>query len=162
VDEAFRIVCKEPECLPVVKMHGFGVTGYLFLIRYPWFSVDSASWTKVGSFGSFMVPHKRGGKFTFGREPYVIAVSNDSPQNKVKGRHYTTLSKAEQRIVREWLNEIGIPFGTSRGDEVIEYGVSNRHCERKIANLLFFERLRAWLPMYPWPFKVSKRVGFAI
>ena len=155
-DRLFAFICPRPSMLPTIKTHGFAMTAYDLMLRFPWWSVDSATWTKVGAFGGIMVPHKRGGQFVFDVQPYIIAVSNDSPSNKQAGKHYQTLSKADRAIVAEWLELIDVPLGKSKADgTVIEYGVCNRHSERKIANLLFFERLRAWLPAYPWPFKAT-------
>lgn len=155
-DGVFSFLCPKPLRLPVVRTHGFAMTAYNLLVRYPWFSVDSATWTKVGAFGGIMVPHKRRGQFVFDIAPYIVAVSNGSPGNKEAGKHYQTLSQADRTIVTEWLELIDVPLGKSKPDGmVIEYGVCNRHSERKIANLLFFERLRAWLPAYPWPFRAT-------
>lgn len=166
-DQVFDIICPPPARLPIVRTHGFAMTAYNLMLRYPWWSVDSATWTKVGAFGSILVPHKRGGKFTFEVAPYQMSVSVDSGDLSANGKHYQSASQAEQSIVREWLAEINVPLGKNhptKKDEdgkplVIEYGVINRHSERKIANLLFFERLRKWLPQYPWAFKPRSSEG---
>ena len=160
MDEVFNMVCDTPDRLPMVKLHGFGVTSYPLLIRYPWWSVDSVSWAKIGGFGNILVPHKRGGKFDFSEAPYVMSMSMESPKQKTKGIHYTSLSSREQRILREWLEVIGIPLGRVEGKEVVEHGVLTRHTERRAANLLFFEKLREWLPEWPWPFKQRPKQNF--
>ena len=41
--------------LPKVKVHGFGLTNRELLFRYPWYSVDSASWLKDGINGSCLL-----------------------------------------------------------------------------------------------------------
>lgn len=154
---------------PTTEVNHSEYTGTLWCIRVPsgaFFtrcndkvyvtgnSVDSATWTKVGAFGSILVPHRRDGKFTFEEPPYVICMSKDSPQAKEdNGRHFDTLTRIEQRTVLDWLAEIKMPFGEGNGEDMKVAGVSNRHTERKIANLLFFEALRKWLPEWPWPFK---------
>ncbi len=147
LDDAFDIVCDTPNRMPRVRMHGFGVTGYELMLRYPWWSVDSSSWTKIGAFGGILVPHKRGGKFVFSEQPYIVKMSEDSPDSKNQGKHYQTMKEAEKRIVLEWLEKIGIALG----DEKTK-GVLNRHIERRAACLLFFEEMRQSLPKYPWPF----------
>lgn len=165
LDRAFDIICDQPSRLPKHKIHGFGVTSYLLLLRYPWWSVDSTSWTKVGAYGGILVPHKRGGKFVFDVEPYLMKVSSSSPDTSKRGGHVLNLSKAEQKVIREWLDFIGIPFGKGKEgeDNIEEYGVINRHSERKAANLLFFEAMRNSLPDWPWPFrKNSGRRGFGL
>lgn len=160
LDKAFQMVCDTPDRKPKVKIHGFGVTNYTLLLRYPWYSVDSTSWTKVGAYGGILVPHRRGGQFIFNEQPYLVKVSHDSPDRKQFNRHFLTMSKAEQAVIMSWLDSIGIPFGSNHPDgEIKEYGVLNRHSERKAANLLFFEQLRHSLPEWPWPFGVTKRTG---
>lgn len=162
LDKCFNIVCDNRKRLPVVKIHGFGITSYRMLLRYPWWSVDSVTWAKQGGFGSIMVPHKRGNEFDFSENPYQIAVSMESAKQKVLSEHYLTLTENQRRIVREWLDEIGVPLGEVGADgQVVEHGVLTRHTERRAANLLFFERLRAWLPEWPWPFTAETRRGFS-
>lgn len=154
LDRSFTRVCDGPDRMPSVRVHGFAVTAYPLLIRYPWWSVDSATWTKVGAFGSILVPHRREGKFTFAEAPYVISVSKGAPCAKEEGgRHFDTLTRVEKKTVLDWLEQIGIPFGEGEGEEIKVAGVCNRHTERKVANLLFFEALRKWLPAWPWAFR---------
>lgn len=161
IDRCFDMVCDVPSRLPQVKIHGFGVTNYELLLRYPWWSVDSTSWTKVAAFGGILVPHKRGGEFVFTEQPYLVKVSMDSPEVRSIGKHFLTMSKAEQDIVHEWLSVIDIPLG-KLGDEgeVLEYGVITRHTERRAANLRFYEVMRKSVPEYPWPFVSTRRKGF--
>jgi hypothetical protein len=158
-DRVFTSLCPAPSHLPVVRTHGFAMTAYDLVTRYPWFSVNSATWARVGSNGGIMVPHKRGRRFTFDIKPYQIAVSEESPASKKFGAHYKTLPADVQAEVREWLELIKVPLGRGKkGDPDVQWGVTNRHVERKIANLLFFERLRESLPDYPWPFKVATKI----
>jgi hypothetical protein len=155
LDQCFEYVCDNPKRLPCVKLHGFGVTQYRLMIRYPWWSVDSTTWLKVGGFGNILVPHKRGGKFVFDIPPYIIAVSVDSSKVTAGGRHYLTLRDAEKTIVREWLDLIEVPLGTRKEKDS---GVLNNRYLRVKANLLFFEKLRESLPEWPWPFRLSGKV----
>lgn len=162
IDRAFDMVCDAPDRLPKVCIHGFGVTSYDLLLRYPWWSVDSTSWTKVGAFGGILVPHKRGGKFIFTEQPYMIPISKDSPATKIRGRHFSTLSRAEKQVIQEWLDLIGVKLGKMEGEEITEFGVMTRHTERRVANLYFFELMRKSLPQYPWPFNSVRRKGFGL
>lgn len=162
-DNVFSVLCPGPSYLPVARTHGFAMTSFSLMRRYPWWSVDSASWTKSGAFGNVMIPHRRSGAFTFDTPPYVICMSCESPSAKKLGDHYLTVTKAEQATVRAWLEEINIPLGKGLpGDEDFVEGVLNHHSHRKIANLMFFERLRASLPAYPWPFRPVKKAGFGL
>ncbi len=161
IDRCFQLVCGKTG-LPSVKIHGFGVTSYRLLITYPWYSVDSTSWTKVGAFGGILVPHKRSGRWDFSEDPYLVKVSEDSPDRKREGKHLLTMSTAERKIVTEWLDYIGVPLGKQDKTEVLEWGVTTHHTYRKAANLFFFEELRKWLPDYPWKFRSKKQKGFGL
>ena len=112
IDSCFNMVCNSPDRLPKIKLHGFGVTSYRFLIRYPWWSVDSAAWDKIASYGGICIPHKRRGKFIFNRSPYIMKVSMESPTIKKRKAHYLTIEKAEKIIIKEWLDFIKIPLGS--------------------------------------------------
>ena len=160
LDRIFDLVCDQPSRLPKVKLHGFGVTIHRLLVRFPWWSVDSTTWTRVGGFGGILVPRKQNGRFDFGKSPYVIKVSMESPARKELGRHYTTLTTLEKKIVGEWLELINLPLGMIGSDgKMKEPGVMTTHTVRRAANLLFFEELRKNLPEWPWPFRKSKK-GF--
>lgn len=158
IDSCFDLVCDTPDRLPKVKLHGFGVTSYRFLIRYPWWSVDSAAWDKIASFGGICVPHKRKGKFIFSEAPYIMKVSMESPDRKKKKAHILNKPLAERKIIQEWLDEINIPMGSldDKG-EIKEQGVITYHVYRRIANLYFYDRMVKSLPKYPWAFKSRKK-----
>lgn len=166
IEACFETVCDPKTNLPKAKLHGFGFTSYELLVRYPWYSVDSTTWSKIGGYGSILVPRRRGGRFAFDCTPYVVPCALDGPTSGREGGHYLTLKRSQQETVRQWLDEIGMPLGAwdSRGN-VTEYGVVTFHTHRRQANLLFFERMRRSLPAYPWPFvprhKVRPGLGMA-
>lgn len=170
-DKVYHYLCpKSNDRKPIVKTHGFAMTAYDLLIRYPWFSVDSASWCKAGGYGMIYIPRMRNGEFVFWymkdgiRQPvypYNISVSTDSPNRKVANRSLHTISKSAQRIVHKWIDKIGIPLGSVDKDgEMKEWGVVSTHSARKIANLKFFEAMCNSLPEWPWPFRGSPRRSF--
>lgn len=161
LDRAFTIVCDAPKNLPKVKIHGFGVTTHYMLLRYPWWSVDSSTWSTIGSYGGIPVPKKRKGKFDFSEPPIVIKVSQGEKARTDGGQHFLALSKSEQSLVSEWLELIGLPLGKNAKDGTeIEPGVINQHALRRAAGLLYFEHLRQSLPEWPWPFKKIAPKGF--
>ena len=57
IDSCFKFVTVDGH--PQVDFHGFGITSHRHFLRYPWYSVDSTSWTKKGGFGSVIVPRYR-------------------------------------------------------------------------------------------------------
>ena len=163
LDRAFNMVCASSDRLPKVRVHGFGVTNFSLMLTYPWWSVDSVTWAKVGGFGGILMPHKRGGKFVFDLAPYIVKMSMESDNKMKADAHYLTMKGRERKIIREWLDLIEIPLGKQQNGEVIENGVMTRHTERRAACLHFFERTRKSLPEYPWPFKhASVREGLGL
>lgn len=94
LDRAFNIVCDTPDRLPQVKVHGFGLTGLRYLTRYPFYSVDSTSWTKVGAYGQIWIPRLRGatwnddskewegGEFVFDGKHWVVLIADHNVSRK--------------------------------------------------------------------------------
>lgn len=68
-----------------IKVHGFGLTVIELMKRYPWYSVDSSSWVQISSMGNVIHPD-------YG----IIYMSTTSPNRKVEGRHFDTMSHIEQ------------------------------------------------------------------
>jgi hypothetical protein len=163
-DRLFAHLCPDSTGnLPMVRTHGFAMTSWSLMKRYPWWSVDSTSWLKSGSFGSIYVPHKRDGRFTFDVDPYAIATSGVNGNVKVRGKHILTLSKAERQVVDEWLALSGVPLGSiDKKGNMIEYGVISHSRARARANLFFFQMLQDFLPKYPWAFKIKVNKGFGL
>jgi hypothetical protein len=152
-DQVYEILCDNPTRTPMVKTHGFAMTAYQTLTRYPWFSVDSASWAKAGGFGMVMFPRLEGGEFTFSKPPFNMCFSSDSPQTSKQGRHYFTCTQKERDILKLWLQVIDIPLGNPNVEkEDPEWmGVITHHTMRKAANIRFFRKLVESLPEWPWP-----------
>lgn len=165
IDSCFNFVCDNPKRLPEVKLHGFGITGWKYMWRYPWWSVDSAAWDKAASYGGIYVPKKKGTDWAFDKPPYVIKVSAESPERHKRGNHFLTLGPAEQQHLQDWIDFLGLPMGKweanedSEKDIVIEQGVVTFHVYRRIANLHYFKMMSDALPKYPWPFNPSSRKG---
>lgn len=163
IDDCFDLVCDNPERLPTVKLHGFGLTVYNLIFRYPWWSIDSTTWLKEGGYGRIIMPHKRRGEFIYNERYHILNISNESPRRKSGQPHYSALRKLEKSIVHEWLDLIGMKLGkTSDDGTVIEDGVTNNNTHRYVANIKFFERMRLQLPKWPWAFHLKKRKGLGI
>lgn len=161
LNSVFSILCNTPDRLPIVKTHGFAITSFSMLVRYPWYSVDSSTWQKAGSFGQIIVPKRDGGKFNYIRGPYRIAVSDISPHHKVKGQAITNISKAERQVIDQWIEFTGIPLGKTAADgTVIEVGLANNPYARHAANKIYFLELEKHLPAWPWPWRLTSRPSF--
>lgn len=162
LDGCFDLICNSPDRLPQVRTHGFGMAGP-YAVRYPWWSIDTAGWAKASGFGKVMVPHKRRGRWVFDfPAPYLLPVSELAPQQKEKGRHLFSISKAERALLYEWFDkEIEVPIGKTGDDgSVIEKGIINDTNCRRVANIKFYEIMRRSIPPYPWPWSLHVRKGF--
>lgn len=172
----FEYLCPPPRRVPVVRTHGFAMTSFDLMSRFPWASVDSSSWAKAAGFGTIIVPPRRDGRFVFGctedTRPRMIALSHRSEMRKVKGKHYDSISPTWRADLHAWLDEIGVPVGTmtpdptgkleelpkgnrllqqAPGPEMMsdEFGVFSQYNARALANLRYFDRFCKALP--PWP-----------
>lgn len=190
-DKVFDYLCPPPHRVPVVKTHGFAMTSFELMTRYPWWSVDSASWAKAGGFGTIYVPPRRNGEFLFGStpatRPRLVATGHRSKAREKKGAHYLTLSPAARADLYAWLDEIGVPIGTMVPDptgkveeevrgrkrlfdpppnpELVsdEYGVSSQYNARGLANLRYFDRFCKALPPWPRTFAApARRAGLGL
>lgn len=81
---------------PKVKVHGFGMTTWDLMLRYPWFSVDSSSWIQVALMGNLFMPGIG-----------AVAVSDLSPTVKIKGRHITNLSPIHADVIKKKIASMG-------------------------------------------------------
>jgi hypothetical protein len=165
ISKAFDMVC--PNGTPLVKIHGFGVTSYDALVRYPWYSVDSTSWLQKGGFGFIYVPRRRHGDWAYLPDkrddidaidettPWSVIVSEDG--RKIQGMfNYFLMGPNEQKIIHEWLDLVGVPLGNLGMSD----GVISHHSYRRINNLYFFEKLRHTLQKRDW--KLPSKGFFSI
>lgn len=158
LDEIFSIICNTPSGKPAVRLHGFGVTNYKILSRYPWWSVDSTAWCKRAGYGGLMMPQigRRGG-WDFGTTCRRVSVSLES---EVLDNGYHRMSPEKRRLIQRWLDEIEIPYHEDVGEDV-QPSVCTSRAIRCAANLLYFERLRTSLPAFPWAWRRGdRRQGF--
>lgn len=158
-----------------VRIHGFAQTSFVVMQRYPWWSVDSATWLKTGAFGRIHVPHQRNGKFVFDEHPYIVNVSVESPYTILGDLHIRTCSKEVRKQILNWLEYIEMPLGKTARDKEgnlirgkrnipvrIEDGVENDANKRAAANAIFFKKLEESIPKWPWPFTANQQDGFGI
>lgn len=165
LDECFNLVCDNKKRTPRVRIHGFGVTSFTLLMRYPWWSVDSTSWCKYSAYGNIAVPQRRNGRWVLytrnsNEFPLQIGISSDSPVRKEQGKHFFNCSPAMQQLVRDWLEEIGVPLGSIDDSGLpLERGVITTYEERNAANVFLYDRICKAMPPYPQPFHIQTR-GF--
>lgn len=185
LDRCFELICNQPNRLPKVKVHGFGLTAMELMLRYPWYSVDSSSWALTGAFGSIIIPAKNlQGSLVYNEPPVKIKISDRAPQSTQEGIHFKTMSPAEQDYVLNYITSKGYKLGKSSYKEVDskyklqknerwviknkevevreELGVSNDHNMRDKWNIQYFVELEKYFQPYPWAFKPNKLEGFGL
>lgn len=83
-----------------IKVHGFAVTGFEAMLRYPWYSVDSSSWIMQAATGvcSFLV-----GKKTF----KVCFTDTNASAKKVDGWHYDQLAPQLRKGIDGLMTKMG-------------------------------------------------------
>lgn len=174
-DAAFLRICPESnEYLPIIRVHGFAMTGWRGIRRWPWFSVDSTSWVIWPSNGWIPVPRwseKTGWRYDL--PPIVMNVCPGSKTKQLRQRHFDNVPLSGQTNLKRWLDEVGVSWGlvaeggkvnpggiglgpTDDGKgEMVEYGVTSHHRARTMANLHYFIGLEKSLPEWPWPLDPS-------
>lgn len=112
LDKVFNYITDD-QGYPIIKTHGFGITGAKYLRRYPWTSCDSTSWTRIANFGKIMVPVYCNGKPNYLSNPHYVHVSDFtvrepdafiSAKDKAKDQ-FGNLGKHEQDQVVHFVTE---------------------------------------------------------
>lgn len=174
-DPAFNLICDAPDRMPRVKTHGFAVASPELFVKYPWFSIDSASWVIYGKYGGIVIPRKKNGKYDYSLPPYLIKTSWRNHHINKPGTHIDNITEIQKRSLLEYLETRNICLGLSeyRQEEkdyrlkewefwldkekgiveiIIENGVCNDYRKRDIVNLYYFLDMEKQVPDYPWPF----------
>lgn len=81
-DQAWKVV-SDYRGRPLVKVHGFALTGFSVISRWPWHSVDSTRSMGSARFGSILLPmqtpdHKG---YDYATKPIIVAVSGRRPHD---------------------------------------------------------------------------------
>lgn len=157
-DTFFLHICpKENDYLPVIRTHGFAMTSWELLCRYPWWSVDSATWVKLSAYGWLYVPRWSEEKgFRFDRPPMMVNFSFRSPRLSERQKHYTNVIPSVRATCDRWLEKIGLEMGSvDKEGEVKVFGVSSHHRARSIANLHYLKDLEESRPKWPYPLDIK-------
>lgn len=187
LDELWSNHLTDAEGLPIIKIHGFGMTSFQLMLRYPWFSVDSTSWIITGRNGSVYVPAYRDGKYVYSEAPYKVNVSNRSPDAGIEPDHIESMPKHVRKVCEQYIIGKGYCLGKSefvmvassheltanerwtekkairekKGqtliERILERGLSNDYRKRDEMNIIYFADLEASMQPYPWAFKLKKK-----
>jgi len=150
-DMAFLKLCPESnDRKPIVKVHGFALTSWGLLRRWPWFSVDSTSYLLYGTYGLICVPFpdpKDKSQFSFDRPPMIVSVSDRGRPVDYQTRMHISQPHGDTINVREvtarWLKHIEL--------ELKQVQESNEF--RTAANLRYFMDMEQRLPRWPSPLR---------
>lgn len=124
LDHCFRrIMAKRPD----LKTHGFGVTSYRIISHFPWYSVDSSSYSLTASFGSIITPYGR-----------VYC----SDQHKNDPDHIERKPLLVQNHIDNYLKEIGLSLRGVTTDEIIKTESQTikfgSYMNRNLANIHYY------------------------
>lgn len=172
-DDVFTRICPQSNgYLPTVRTHGFAMTSWKLICRYPWWSVDSATWVKLSAYGWLYVPRWRDGLgWRFDLPPMQLNASWRSPMQSKSNKHIDNVSASVKEVVRRWLDRCGVVEGSvDKKGELVEWGVRSHFCARSRCNLYYFKDLEESRPPWPYPLnhdivcrgKVMHRRGFGI
>ncbi len=179
LDNCWRYIC-DKNGYPTRKVHGFGLAAPSLMMRYPWFSVDTSSYMDYGQYGIILIPRKIYGKYNYDMPPVKVFITHRSPKKAEDGKHFESMTIAEQKAVLDYLKLKNIKLGISefkkvekgykhqKGVEVyankertmIEVprveGVSNTNYYRDLINFYYYLDIAEQCPEYPWAFKPIK------
>lgn len=159
LDEFFLHICKESSGYkPIIKVHGFALTSWSAIVRWPWWSVDSTTWFTTAAYGGIYLPRwtERSG-WRYDCSPHVIQVSAYSGSITQLGRHYHSLTKAEKHRIDEWLHSIGTDMKQVSGQGNKQgRGEDPSYIARSFVNLTYFKNLEEDQPEYPWALNTDK------
>lgn len=182
LDEAFSKFICDKDGLPKVKTHGFGLTSFNLMLRYPWYSVDSTSWVVTGRLGSVFVPRFRKGSWIYDKPSWKICVSSRSPNKSEAGKHIDSFSPIQKDIIFSYFDSKGYKLGKSefhtekvdyelkQGEKwfgkalgglrevevILEPGLCNDFRFRDELNVIYFVDLEKTIPPYPRRFQIRK------
>lgn len=99
LDELFTQFLTDKKGLPRVKIHGFGMTTFELMLRYPFYSVDSTSWVLIARYGNILIPIED--------QVIKVCISSESPKKHDWDAHYDSMSTANRKRVEKMINDYG-------------------------------------------------------
>lgn len=165
-----KYLCNE-DGSPKIKVHGFAMTSFNLMFKYPFYSVDSTSANAVARFGGIFVPKRN----DVSKCPinFPISFKKEKIANK---NHFNHRSKQEQEMILKWIEKFGLSFGKNElvdskeeGDynfdnektqyvKVIEKGVSNSCYERWAYCAQYFKNIQLSVEKSPIIFNAGSTV----
>ena len=179
LDNLFSNYLCDKQGMPILKIHGFGMTSFNLMMRYPWFSVDSTSWIICGRMGGIYVPQYENNNWIYNVAPWKIFVSSQSPNQYEEGKHIESFSLNTRNHILQYIHDKGYKLGKieikkvekeyklkdkerwinkekTKIEIVIEKGLINDYKLRDEMNILYYLDLEKTFPKWPWQFKIKK------
>lgn len=118
-DEAFTLTTDKGG-KPIIRTHGFGVTAFKALWRYPWTTVDSTTWATVAGYGRILVPQYRGGVPDYTVKPLSVLISGVQSKAKTKGDNakmqFESMGPLLQKHIVDFIESVGLSIYDARND----------------------------------------------
>ena len=178
LDRIWTEILTDKAGMPRVKIHGFAMTSFKLMHRYPWYSVDSKSWLDYARYGMIIMPSLRAdGQFDW-LNPARLFVSAGRRKDRP---HIDFVAPLEKRTVLRFLKEIDIPLGKSKltrkppgssyepdkdgqerwavkptrtragiVEEVVEAGIINKYILRMSVTAFVMQQIEKRCPEWPW------------
>ena len=140
LDHVFTVITNE-EGRPYVRTHGFGITNVKFLLRYPWYTVDSTTWALSAGYGQIYLPRFIAGKPDYNGLPLILSISDRD--RSFKKTTYSALGRTQQRHLLEHLQKLGLTV------EQVRYSPEHR----RSVTLNYFETLSAKHKLTPFMYR---------
>jgi len=124
LDHLFADEICDSDGVPKVQVHGFGMTTWDLLFRYPWHSVDSTSYASGSKLGSIYM--------LLNDKQYIVCIAEGAESEKELDQAFTSLPKIIQDVIEEEVIRLGYTIDGLRAS----YALRDRfNCE-------YFERLQ--------------------
>lgn len=188
LDDIWKNYLTDDEGMPIIKVHGFGLTSNTLMRRYPWWSVDSTSWVMTGRMGGVYVPKFKNGQYDYTEDCWKVQVSNRSPSKDEPGKHLQSFSPAARKNIEQYFTSKGFKVGRSefriekadyvlkenekwngkesdgnrQVEEILETGLCNDYKQRDELNIIYFLDLEKNWRTWPWPFQPRVSKGFSL
>lgn len=93
------------------RVHGFGMTILDFMEKYPWYSVDSTSWTYGTRFGAMLVI------WPTGRSQWVYVGDRHASRKQWRESHIEVMSAPARDYILNWASKVsGLTYEKLRSD----------------------------------------------
>ena len=145
LDKCMKYVLDE-NGVPIVKFHGFAATSTRIITRYPWFSVDSASWKRTAAYGKIFIPQVKNNvpDFSISQEGILLSEHKNSINDPSNFRKKPLLV---QQKIRKYVEEKGADLENLIKD----------YYARAEFNISFYQDVEKSRPTWPWAMKQQKK-----